>query len=528
VTDFVDGCLESFWSAPRVARLTASPTWTEDLLRCGEHEDVAPLREVLVAFAHERSLEPLLRFLDDGAAVVSASEYARASAFGVAQLATSPGPAYAVTLASVTGWAIALGDDLTGQTDGFPDRGWLDLPHAYARVALKLGDVRGARRVVDTAYDVLMAARYPDHPALVAGIAAYRTLAGAVSRRMEQAVDNLADDLLASSLRTHLLALMWTLGFVPECLALRRCGETPSKSMLRTLIRLSLERIPHDPLTQYVWLELKDRPSLDLRSHHFFYAINRRYHQYLPDDTWQIMPSQAYAQTLVGWLDGSLGLDDVAIYLDVIGQVREFEPYREHSPGSSDWSVYLRMISLAYLLAEEHDMFAGDPSAAEQLVTWRSLLDQVIAMRGRHHLNPHRADLEGTLNYPLFHVVERAPGAEAVHELERYRAAALTFQLAVTPPVPGAPPAEEAELNRVAQGGVLPGQLPVPARTLPPLRHRGVPRGPARAGPGERAPRLPGGRAAPRRPGAGERPGHRGVHRGRAGPALTLRGLGQG
>jgi len=455
---FVDACLESYWSAPGVARMKADGTggrWAAELLTLAGHERVAPLRRVLTEVARDglHTLDPIFRFQDEEAAAIRGKQYGQASAFGVEQLRRSQGVAYVITLAAVLGWAVSLGEDLTAQVDGMPDRGWVDLPHGYAKAALKVGDVRGARQVVDTAYDVLMAARYPDHPALVEGIAAYRALAGTVGRRLEQAIDNLADDLLRSALRTHLLALMWTLGFVPECESLRRSGQPPSRSMLRTLIRLSMDRIPHDPLTQYVWLEMKDRPSLDLRGHHFFHVINRRYGQYLPDATWPVMPSQAYAQTLIGWLDGELGLDDVAGYLDVIDRVREFEEVREYSPGSSDWSVYLRMISLAYLLAREHDLLAGDPSPARELQTWRSLLDQVTRMRGRHHLNPHRADLEGTLNYPLFHVIEQGlrPGAgdngldpaQVVQALESYRAAAMTFSLAVTPPSTPAPPGSE-------------------------------------------------------------------------------------
>jgi hypothetical protein len=437
---FLDSCLESYWSAPSVARMKAQGPggqWADELLRLSGHERVAALRQVLTEVAHNglRTLDPINRFRNEEAPGIPSERYAQASAFGVEQLPRSAAAAYVITLASVIGWATSLGDHLYEQRSGFPERGWLDIPHAYAQATLKVGDVRGALQVVNEAYDVLMAAKYHYDPDLIRGIASYRLLAGSVGRRLQQVIDNLSDDLSRSALRTHLLALMWTLGFVPECESLRRSGKALSRSMLRTLIRLSIDRIPEDPLTQYVWLEMKDKPSLDLRGHHFFYLINRRYNQYLPDETWPVIPSQLYAQTLIRWLGGSLGLDDVAAYLHISDQVRDFEEIRQHLPGTSDWSVYLRMRSLAYLLADEHDMLAGDPSPAQQLETWRSLTGQVTRMRGQHHLNPHRADLEGTLNYPLFHLIEHAPdAAQIVHDLESYRAAAMTFPLVVTPP----------------------------------------------------------------------------------------------
>ena len=450
---FVASCLESYWSASGVARMkTDGPggRWADELRQLSENEHVDPLHRVLTEVAHDglRTLEPITRFMNEEAVGVPRERYAQASAFGLEQLPRSPSMAYVITWASVLGWAASLGDRLTDQEAGLPDRGWLDIPHAYAQAALKVGDVLGVQQVVETAYDVLMATKWGfAFPPAIAGVASYRKLAGAVGRRLELAIDNLTDDLLRSTLRTHLLALMWTLGFVPECESLRRSGRPVSRSMARTLILLSVDRIPEDPLTQYVWLEMKDKPSLDLRGHHFFYMINRRYNQYKPDVTWSIEPSRVYAQTLIGWLDGSLGLDDVTTYLDVIDAVRNFEEIRKYSPGISDWSVYLRMISLAYLLAHEHGMIAGDPSHVEQLETWRSLMGQVTHMRSRHHLNPYRTDLEGTLNYPLFHMVEHlSDPAQIVHELESYRAAAMTFPLAVTPPL--SPPRRKHKLAR--------------------------------------------------------------------------------
>jgi hypothetical protein len=50
----------------------------------------------------------------------------------------------------------------------------------------------------------------------------------------------------------------------------------------------------------------------------------------------------------------------------------------------------------ASLLAGERDLFPVSPK--EQLKGWRSLADRAARMRSRHHLSPHRSDLEGTLH----------------------------------------------------------------------------------------------------------------------------------
>src|SRR4030095_14007971 len=111
---------------------------------------------------------------------------------------------------------------------------------------------------------------------LAAGITRYRALAGRVERRFAQEIDDLADELADAArtgpgtIRAGLLALLWTLGFVPEAEGLRRSGGTPSRPMLRTVVRQSIERIPTDPLTQFLWLELTDRPPLGPPGDSFF------------------------------------------------------------------------------------------------------------------------------------------------------------------------------------------------------------------------------------------------------------------
>jgi hypothetical protein len=90
----------------------------------------------------------------------------------------------------------------------------------------------------------------------------------------------------------------------------------------------------------------------------------------------------------------------------VIEEVRQYENIRRDSNDKSDWSVYLRLISLAYLLAREFDWFEGEASAQREDETWYSLWSQATRIRQQHQLNPHRPDLGGTLNFPMFNLAE--------------------------------------------------------------------------------------------------------------------------
>ena len=455
----VNSCLESFYAAPGVIRMRRegpAGQWASDLLHLAERPELEPLRPTLTALARAG----LDTFAGIGARVADSAPgtdpmaYARAAAVGREELRRAPGAAYLVTLASVLGWTASLGERYNNQVDGMPHPGWATIPYAFAQAALALGDVLNSREVVQTGYDMLMAARYPDVPALVAGIGRYRSLGRDVERRFQREIDNLADDMAFSaqpgpdSLRAQQLALMWTLGFVPECQGLRRSGGSPSRSMLRTLIRVSLERIQFDPLAQYVWLQMKDRPSLDLRGHSFFFVVNRRYPSYRPDQYWPVAPSEVYARTLAAWLDSRLDGPGADEFLSVAEAAQQDAAARQGLE-ASEASILTRILALAYIVAGEQGWAGTDMSADRELELWQSLLREVTRIRGRHHLYPEVPDFDGTLNHALFEVIEQGlqPGATAgpdsvILALEQHRAAAMAFSLAVTPP--GIGPGPEA------------------------------------------------------------------------------------
>jgi hypothetical protein len=357
-------------------------------------------------------------------------------------------------LAPLGGWSACLKERLVDQVAGLPHAGWwTSIPYAYIVASLKLGDVEGAKDLVTLSYNTLKAAKFSRGP-IPQALQSCRALSIKVYQRLDSAISNLADDLYQSlfaspdNFRGEFFALLWTLGLVPESQLMRRPGFAPSRSFVKKIVQASLHHIPYDPLVQYIWLEMKDRPPFRLRDHRpLFDKINLRYAQYRPDGVNEIPPSRAYAQTLTAWFNGVLSSDQVGVYLSVIEQVRQYEPMRKGTD-RADWSVFLRMISLAYILARQFDYFEGDVSLAQERDIWLSLWSKVVGMRGKFDLNPNR-DLSGTLNYPLFHVIAgdlaAQPGddpwsvtcAGLIEALEQYRAAAMSYSLAVTPPFPG-------------------------------------------------------------------------------------------
>jgi hypothetical protein len=467
----VNSCLESFYAAPGVIRMRRegpAGQWAADLLRLAGRPELEPLRPTLTALARGGldTFAGIGARLADSAPGTDPMAYARAAAVGQEELGRAPGAAYLVTLASVLGWTASLGERYGDQVDGMPHPGWVTIPYAFAQAALALGDVLNCREVVQAGYDMLMAAKYPDVPALVAGIGRYRSLGRDAERRFQREIDNLADDMALSaqpgpdSLRAQQLALMWTLGFVPECQGLRRSGGSPSRSMLRTLIRVSLERIQFDPLARYVWLQMKDRPSLDLRGHSFFFVVNRRYPSYRPDQYWPVAPSEVYARTLTAWLDDRLDGPGADEFLSVAGAAQQDAADRQ-GVGASEASILARILALAYVVAGEQGWAGTGMSADRELELWQSLLREATRIRGRHHLYPEVPDFDGTLNHALFQVIEQGlqPGAAAgpdsvILALEQHRAAAMAFSLAVTPP--GIGPGPEAADDPEAFGPLSP------------------------------------------------------------------------
>jgi hypothetical protein len=462
VKSFLSLCFDGYKMAPGIAAMKANPgyrNWANDVISLSQREELEPYRRVLGEIVEDRlsTLRPLERFTKEEARSILFKSCQKASCIGEAETQRNPCAGFVLSWVALIGWGYAVGDRLYAQdANGMPDSGWTTVPRAYVSAALKLGDLYGTKGLVDASYNVLMASRFRDYPDIMDALRKYRVLADKIHQRLEIAIENLADDLHRSAypapahLRAEIMALLWSLGFIPECQSMRVSDYVPSRSFLKKIVWLSLERLPYDPLTQFVWLEMKDKPPFSLRNHRpIFDRINLRYFQYHPDEIWGVAPSRAYALTLIAWLKGKLDSEEVGQYLAVIEQVREYENARYYAD-QADWSIYLRMTSLAYVLARTFDWFEGDISKERELEVWHSMWSQATRVRGQYHLNPHRPDLSGTLNYPFFHLVEHELDTEVsepaavttrsekiINELEQYRAAALSYSLTVSPPFVG-------------------------------------------------------------------------------------------
>ena len=194
-------------------------------------------------------------------------------------------------------------------TDGIFDRRWCVLPHAAADAALALGGLHAAAELSGVAQETMRIARHRgsgrrDIRAVDQAIDRYGALSRRLAARTELAVRDLADELCdaAEPLRFDLAALLWMLGRVPEARAVQRRGSAiVTRPLARRLVRESLRAIPRDPLLQYVWLELKDRPSLALREHvSLFAVVDHQWNQWWLDGPPAPLgesPSACYART---------------------------------------------------------------------------------------------------------------------------------------------------------------------------------------------------------------------------------------
>lgn len=449
--------------------------WAERVVALSNLEELAPVQRVLKELASGQLLDlnPLLRFVKEDAFSIPFKCYENASRLAETETKTNACAAFVLALVALAGWSASLKERLLYQDTGRPHRGWTCIPYAYIGASLKLGDLEGAKDLVTLSYNTLRAAKFPEYGLIADALRNCRALSIKVYQRLDSAVSNLADDLHQSlsaspdNFRAEFFALLWTLGLIPESQLLRSPGFLPSRSFVKRIVWACLDRIPYDPLTQYIWLEMKDKPPFHLRDHRpLFDKINMRYAQYTADELFEIPPSQIYTQTLIAWFKGSLTSDQVGLYTWVVEQMEQYEPTR-HARDRADWSVYLRMLSLAYILARQFDYFERDVSLAVERHAWLSLWSQVVRMRGKFHLNPDRPDLGGLLNYPLFHVIEGDLGVQAVDDrwpaaigelieaLEQYRAAAMSYSLAVTRPIPSVGEAAALEDAWAQEGEML-------------------------------------------------------------------------
>jgi hypothetical protein len=432
--------------------------WAATLAGYGEREELRPLRHVLAALGADalRTPGPLQRFLQHEARGIPFAVYERAALVAEGAAAHAPAAAFALSLVALIGWGESLGDSLYEQPNGMPHAGWRSLPYACALAGMELGALDGARDLAAHAYDVLMSAKYYVDTPVAEALVRYRTLGRRIAERYETAVHNLADELRESTrgeapnFRADVGAIFWTLGLVPEsrCFAAGRpatvAAVVPSRRLCRLIVWRSLDVLRVDPLVQYLWLGLKDRPPLDIRSHRsLFFQINVQYPAPLLDQGFPVPTSRVYAETLTAWFRGDLHRDQAEEYLERFGLAQELFP-------EVDWSGYVRMELLAQMVGRDSGRLPRrlrNPAALRK--RRYALVDMARSVTARATLHPEWPALHTRMNAPVFSLIEdelsgerlrsaEFSPAQLIAAVEALRAAGLSFWLHITPPAPGA------------------------------------------------------------------------------------------
>lgn len=451
---------------PRMRRGREFAGWRDHLARLGESEGLGPLREVIRSAIDGGLLElaPIREALQHAARTASEDTFLRAAEVSDRTAGEAPHAAFVLAWLALWGWRYSC-DKRLYDDRGFPGRprpGWLTIPLVAAEISLKLKSLYGAKLLVEHCHEVLqVAARRSawSDPAVQAAIDRCRLLGRRIHTKYELAIGNLADDLRdycvpgRDDLRAEMGAIIWSLGLVPECRAFLAGQDPPSSHFLRRIVRESLRCIPHDGLIQYVWLELKNRPSFNLRDHEVISTIvNHDWAQWMLDDQHGDLglpdpPSRMYAQTLIQLLRGTIDEREAAPYLgmyDLLGK----PPYSPH------WLAWQRLHLLRLWLGAKFGYFAPQDSAEKAAEYAAYLEQQVDSARKRREASEKQPDLPEIgcrLSSLTFELIERcltddltlpwpdpARWTKVIESLEQFRAGALSFWLRVNPPLPPA------------------------------------------------------------------------------------------
>jgi len=437
--------------------------WGKKLVALGSADGLDPLCELLTAIAADAflTLEPLRRFESGVAKTIALEVYLRASYVAENSLQEDPYSAFVLSLVAFHGWVISFGDNLYRRPElGTPSYlCWRQIPYVCAKASLRVGALEGAARAIELGYEMLMMAAakffWADEPRV--DINRYRRLSYQYNDRHDMAIRNLADDLQNSCLpgettfRAEIGSLFWSLGLIPEANLLKSTANpeyVPSRRQCVRIVRRSLDRIPHDPLVQAVWLEMKDKEPIRLRDHELLFGkINLVYDEY--DDFFDsvsiyVEPReiyQKYARTLIAWFRGTLSQEQLKGYLSLCQLL-------EKMPHIIDLEAILyRLANLGYLLGLQAGVLSLQGTESE-LWLYRTQASTGFLQR-RSIYYPERPDLHSILDLPIFQLVEtqfsvHGPLNDAEHTnlkttvqaIECYRAAALGHWLTVAPPLP--------------------------------------------------------------------------------------------
>jgi len=420
--------------------------WAAHLVRLAGEPELACVKGALEALAFNslKNLDPLTNFARDHGRSIQLADLWRASE-RIEQ--AIPEESHSALLASAVVlilWSVRVFEQLYDVIDGRPEPGWARFPYVCAKAALKADAVDAALALVERSLDVLNTAHLeldyePD-------VVRYRKLGALVEARWRVALENFAGDLRDScrleqpNFRAEVGALLWTLGMIPES-SLFTPGTSslrlPALRMCRQIILVSHVGMAGDPLTQYVWLEMKDREPFNIRDHTVFFGVfNTRYHNFTVDDFMPEPPSRLFAKTIIAWFRGDL--DEKLAY----NYLESYRPFHAGLP-PIDWPViYLRMRLLADMVAERFGWITEE-ARAESLEMAQELVNQAATLNVNAFLHPEWPHLSTRTTGSIFALLDKlggasAPASDYVSALEGFRAAGMGYWLMAAPPLPSA------------------------------------------------------------------------------------------
>lgn len=446
-------------TAPPIPEMRGHPefqNWGPDLIAAAAVKPFAPLREVFIAMVDDalKTLAPLNQFLEEQAARLPLDVYWQASSHAFELIAERKvHAAFILSWVSMLGWSRCLGDVLYDQSPvGLPLHGWDHIPYTCALAGMKIGALEAAGQLVQHAYDVWTAAKEGYHfdPEFLKLLNRHRRLAGDISEKQQWAIVNLASELWSScrhekpNFRAEVGALLWSLGLIPESqLFMGDRLVSLRKRFFEQIVHQSLKWIPSDPLVQYVWLEMKDRPPFNLKKHKSLFMLLNTVYSGGFHSIFEDLPGPAgkiYAQSVIGFFRGDLGEEQAADYMHLCRLV-------EKMSRGVNWLVVLRMLGLRDLIARRFNWTEPDVDSQKEREFWYYLADEVRGGLDWANLYPGLPDSRSRAELPIFQLVEQEMGRlndaakagdeeKVLETLEGLRAASLTYWLTIAPPFP--------------------------------------------------------------------------------------------
>jgi hypothetical protein len=334
-----------------------------------------------------------------------------------------------VALQAMAAWVGALGMNLFFQPWSGHHPGWHLFPLITARNLVAAEAIWSARYVCDTASGFIESAKdAPFDPTLRSVIVEYETVRAAAEQIYDGCVEELAWALHTNAIgqgetfRAELAALFWTSGDVLHAELLRRNGPIdylPPYAVVRTLVDHSMRTLPREPLTQYIWLDMKDRGPFSLREHRLLFSHINNYFRSHPVHELAVIlvdVSWAYAKAAIAWMRGQQEVTCKELF-DAMALTSSLIK-------SSAPDTYLRIVALATLIEKRDDQWSD-------LATLAASIIQRADHSGIYEPFDHALDAP-------FYGLRVDSSATLEHTLdciEAYRQANLGYWLSISPPL---------------------------------------------------------------------------------------------